>query len=179
MTSNIRTNDTRRSAVRTSDTRKSDTRFAKLLVIFNALIPGAMLAWDAAHHQLGANGVNYALHTTGLLALICLLLTLLVTPMRKLTGWNALIAVRRSLGLYGSFYACLHFAIFFIFDRALSVSSTVHEILSRRYLLIGFAGLLLMVPLALTSTNLVRKVLRRPSRTQRFLVAFARSHFGT
>jgi glycine betaine catabolism B len=138
---------------RKSDTRKSDTRFAKLLVIFNALIPGAMLAWDAAHHQLGANGVNYALHTTGLLALICSLLTLTVTPLRRLTGWNAVIAVRRSLGLYAFFYAGIHFAIFFIFDRALSLSSTVHEILSRRYLLIGSAGLLLMVPLALTSTN--------------------------
>src|SRR5665213_590711 len=89
----------------TSDTRKSDTRFAKFLVISNALIPGAMLAWDAAHHHLGANGVNYALHTTGLLALICLMLTLLVTPLRKLTGWNTLIALRRSLGLYAFFYA--------------------------------------------------------------------------
>jgi ferredoxin-NADP reductase/DMSO/TMAO reductase YedYZ heme-binding membrane subunit len=153
MTSDTQTSDRRRSGAPTGDTRKSNTRFAKFLVIFNALIPGAMLAWDAAHHQLGANGVNYALHTTGLLALICLLLTLLVTPLRKLTGWNALIALRRSLGLYGFFYACVHFAIFFIFDRALSVSSTVHEILSRRYLLIGSAGLLLMVPLALTSTN--------------------------
>ena len=136
-----------------SDTRKSDTRFAKFLVVFNGLIPGAMLAWDAARRQLGVNGVNYALHTTGLLALIGLLLTLLITPLRKLTGWNALIAVRRSLGLMAFFYACVHFTIFFIFDRALSVSSTVHEILSRRYLLIGFAGLLLMVPLAVTSTN--------------------------
>ena len=138
---------------RKSDSRKSDTRFAKFLVVFNGLIPGAMLAWDAARRQLGVNGVNYALHTTGLLALIGLLLTLLITPLRKLTGWNALIAVRRALGLSAFFYAAVHFAIFFTFDRALSVRSTVHEILSRRYLLIGFAGLLLMVPLALTSTN--------------------------
>jgi ferredoxin-NADP reductase/DMSO/TMAO reductase YedYZ heme-binding membrane subunit len=137
----------------TTDTRKSDTRFGKLLVVLNLLIPGALLAWDAARRQLGVNGVNYALHTTGLMALICLLLTLLVTPLRKVTGWNALIAVRRSLGLYAFFYTAVHFTIFFVFDRALSVASTVHEILSRRYLLIGFAGLLLMVPLALTSTS--------------------------
>jgi ferredoxin-NADP reductase/DMSO/TMAO reductase YedYZ heme-binding membrane subunit len=153
MTSDTRMIDRREVRARTGDTRASDRRFAKFLVIFNALVPGVMLAWDAAHHQLGANGVNYALHTTGLLALICLLLSLLVTPLRKLTGWNALIAVRRSLGLYAFFYACVHFAIFFIFDRALNVSSTIHEILSRRYLLIGSAGLLLMTPLALTSTN--------------------------
>jgi glycine betaine catabolism B len=141
------------SVPRPASASKSDIRFGKLLVTFNALIPGAMLAWDAAHRQLGVNGVNYALHTTGLLALICLLLGLAVTPLRKLTGWNALIAVRRSLGLTAFFYTCVHFAIFFVFDRALSVSSTVHEILSRRYLLIGFAGLVLMTPLALTSTS--------------------------
>ncbi|MEP6655105.1 MAG: ferric reductase-like transmembrane domain-containing protein, partial [Myxococcales bacterium] len=133
--------------------RKHDVRFAKLVVILNGLVPGLTLAWDALHHQIGANGVNYALHTTGLLSFIFLLLSLLVTPLRKLTGWNTLISFRRSLGLYGFFYACSHFLIFFIFDRALGVRSTVHEILVRRYLQIGTAGLLLMVPLALTSTN--------------------------
>jgi ferredoxin-NADP reductase/DMSO/TMAO reductase YedYZ heme-binding membrane subunit len=132
---------------------KRDVRFTKFIVILNALVPGVVLAWDAYHQQIGANGVNYALHTTGLLSLICLSLTLLVTPLRKITGWNTLISFRRALGLYGFFYACVHFLIFFGLDRALSVSSTVHEILTRRYLLIGTAGLLMMVPLALTSTN--------------------------
>src|SRR5665213_3226468 len=111
----------------TSDTRKSDTRFAKFLVISNALIPGAMLAWDAAHHHLGANGVNYALHTTGLLALICLMLTLLVTPLRKLTGWYPPFSLRVPLGLYAFVYACVDCELVFIFNRALSVASKVHE----------------------------------------------------
>jgi ferredoxin-NADP reductase/DMSO/TMAO reductase YedYZ heme-binding membrane subunit len=133
--------------------RHRDLRFTKLLVVINALVPGAILAWDAAHGQIGVNGVNYALHTTGLLSLIFLLLTLLVTPLRKLTGWNAIISYRRTLGLFAFGYASVHFLIFFGLDRALSVSSTLHEILARRYLLIGTVGLLSMIPLAITSTS--------------------------
>lgn len=133
--------------------RHRDLRFTKLLVVVNALVPGAILAWDAAHGQIGVNGVNYALHTTGLLTLIFLLLTLLVTPLRKLTGWNTVISYRRTLGLFAFAYASVHFLIFFGLDRALSVSSTLHEIFARKYLLIGTVGLLSMVPLAITSTN--------------------------
>jgi len=132
---------------------KRDLRFAKFVVILNALVPGLLLAWDAAHGQLGANASNFALHTTGLLAFIFLLLALLVTPLRHLMGWPALIGFRRSLGLFAFGYACVHFLLFFALDRAFSVSSTVHEILNRRYLLIGTLGLTLMAPLALTSTN--------------------------
>jgi len=132
---------------------RRDTRFAKFLVFVNALVPGTLLAWDALHGHLGVNGVNYALHTTGLLALIFLLLTLAVTPVRKLTGWNAVLAYRRALGLFAFAYTCVHFLIFFVFDRALSIPSTVHEILTRRYLFIGTTALLLMTPLAVTSTN--------------------------
>src|SRR4051812_25854449 len=133
--------------------RHRDLRFTKLLVVINAVVPGAILAWDAAHGQIGVNGVNYALHTTGLLSLIFLLLTLLVTPLRKLTGWNAVISYRRTLGLVAFAYASVHFLIFFTLDRALSLSSTLHEIFARTYLLIGTVGLLSMIPLALTSTN--------------------------
>ena len=132
---------------------KRDVAFAKNVIILNALVPGVILAWDAAHQQIGANGVNFALHTTGLLSFIFLLLMLLVTPLRLATGWNPIISFRRTLGLYAFFYACVHFLIFFTFDRAGSLRSTVHEILFRRYLQIGTTGLLLMVPLAVTSTN--------------------------
>ena len=156
---------------------RRDLRFAKFVVILNALVPGALLAWDAAHGQIGANGVNFALHTTGLLSFIFLLLALAVTPLRQAFGWATLIAFRRALGLYGFFYACTHFLIFFVFDRALSVQSTVHEILNRRYLFIGTTGLLLMVPLAVTSTNAMVTWLgaRRWKRLHRlaYLVAIA------
>ncbi|MDB4983673.1 MAG: Oxidoreductase FAD-binding domain protein [Myxococcales bacterium] len=132
---------------------KRDLRFAKAVVFVNALVPGFVLAWDAAHHLIGANGVNFALHTTGLLAFIFLLLSLLVTPLRLVTGWAVLISFRRTLGLYAFFYACVHFLIFYALDRGGSLTSTVHEVLVRKYLVVGTSGLLLMVPLAVTSTN--------------------------
>ncbi len=131
----------------------SDTRFVKFLVLLNAGVPAALLGWDALHHQLGANPVNFAILTTGMLALIFLMLTLLVTPLRKITGWNWLIFSRRTLGLYAFFYASLHFLIFFSLDRSFSVSSTLNEMVRRKYLIIGSIGLLCMIPLAVTSTN--------------------------
>jgi len=155
--------------------RSRDLRFAKLLVVVNALVPGAILLWDAAHSQLGANGVNYALRTTGMLALVFLTLTLAVTPLRRLTGIATLIAYRRALGLFAFGYASTHFLIFFVFDRGLSVGSTLHEILNRRYLLIGTSALVLMAPLALTSTNgmVMRLGARRWKRLHRLIYVVA------
>jgi len=135
----------------------SDIRFAKFLVLVNAAVPGVLLTWDAFHHALGANPVNFAILTTGLMALIFLVLTLLVTPLRKITGWNWLIFSRRTFGLYAFFYALAHFSIFFTLDRSFSVSSTLHEMVVRKYLIIGSIGLLAMVPLAVTSTNAMIK----------------------
>lgn len=135
----------------------SDIRFSKFLVLVNAGVPAALLGWDAMHHQLGANPVNFAILTTGILALIFLMLTLLVTPLRKITGWNWLIFSRRTLGLYAFFYASLHFLIFFSLDRSFSVQGTLAEMVKRKYLIIGSIGLLGMVPLALTSTNAMIK----------------------
>jgi len=137
--------------------KENDLRFARWLVLVNAAVPLALLAWDAWHHRLGANPVNFAILTTGLMALIFLLLTLLVTPLRKISGWNWIIFSRRTLGLYAFFYACLHFLIFFCFDRSFSVSGTMSEMLKRKYLLVGITGLIVMVPLAVTSTNAMIK----------------------
>ena len=155
--------------------RPRDLRFAKLLVVVNALVPGAILLWDAAHGQLGANGVNYALRTTGMLALVFLMLTLAVTPLCRLTGVATLIAYRRALGLFAFGYASTHFLIFFVFDRSLSIGSTLHEILNRRYLLIGTSALVLMAPLALTSTSgMVRRLgARRWKRLHRSIYVVA------
>ena len=114
-----------------------------------------MLGWDAYRGQLGLNGVNFAIRTTGLLALLLLLLSLAITPIRRLTGWNALIALRRTLGLSAALYLCVHFAIFFWFDRAASIRDTTHEILVRRYLQIGAISLGLMMLLAVTSIGAV------------------------
>ena len=133
--------------------RVFDARFAKWLVMLNGAVPLALLGWDAYHHQLGANEVNFAIRTTGLLGLVFIVLSLLITPLRRLTGWTQLIAVRRNLGVFGFVYIFCHFAIFFVFDREGSVSSTLTEIVERVYLWFGTAALVLLIPLAVTSTD--------------------------
>ena len=129
-----------------------DRRFVRRVVLVNGAVPITLLAYDAWQRQLGANGVNFAIHTTGLLALLFFILSLAVTPLKRLTRYNELVASRRALGLYGFFYLVIHFGIFFVLDRSGSLSSTLHEILKRRYLQIGTLALLLFVPLAVTAT---------------------------
>lgn len=127
--------------------------FQRWLVILNGLVPCALLLWDAWSGQLGANSVNIALHITGILSLFFLVLSLLMTPLKVITGWGGWIAFRRALGLYGFFYAAAHLVIYVVYDRAGSLQSTLSEIASRRFLQVGAVALLLMVPLAVTSTN--------------------------
>jgi len=128
-------------------------QFFRVLVIFNGTVPLLMLSWDAWRGLLGANSVNNALHITGILSLMFLFLSLLITPLRWITGWGGWAAFRRSLGLYGFFYAVVHLIIYVGFDRALSLTSTLHELWTRRFLQVGVVAILLMVPLAVTSTN--------------------------
>ncbi len=128
-------------------------QFSRALVILNGAVPLLMLAWDAYRGQLGANSVNNALHVTGTLSLVFLMLSLCMTPLRWVTGWGGWIAFRRALGLYGFFYSAVHVVLYVGFDRALNFSSTVHEIWTRRFLQVGTAAVLLMIPLAVTSTN--------------------------
>ena len=130
-----------------------DGPFAKRLVIAGGGVPAALLLWDAYHGQLGVNDVNFAIRTTGLIGLVLIVLSLVVTPLRALTGWNTVIATRRELGVIGFLYLTTHFLIFFWFDRQHSVSGTLHEIVMRRYLWFGTSALVLMTPLALTSTD--------------------------
>ena len=137
--------------------KESDIRFGKVLVLFNGAVPLALLGWDSLHHQLGANPQNFAILTTGMMALIFLILTLAVTPLRKLTGWNWLANLRRMLGLYAFFYAAMHFLLFFSLDRGLSISGTFSEMVKRKFLIVGSLALILMIPLAVTSTNAMIK----------------------
>lgn len=139
--------------------KENDIRFIKLLVIINGAVPLALLCWDARHNRLGANPQNFAILTTGMMALVFLILTMAVTPLRKVYNLNWLLPFRRTLGLYAFFYACVHFLLFFDLDRAFNVSSTLHEIVARKYLWAGIAGWLIMVPLAVTSTNAMIKKL--------------------
>ncbi len=137
----------------------NNTSYYRILVVLAGMGPLLMLGWDAWHDQLGANAVNNALHITGILSLVFLFVSLTITPLRTITGWNSLIAYRRALGLYGFAYAALHFVIYVALDRMGSIRSTIEEIASRRFLLVGFIALALMLPLALTSTNaMVRRI---------------------
>lgn len=129
------------------------TPFTKYVVILNFGVPAILLGWDAIQGDLGANPVNFAIRTTGLLALICLVLSLVVTPVMQLAGWNWLGQFRRIAGLYAFFHTALHFLLFFLLDRAANISDTVSEIALRPYLMVGMVGLLIMIPLAVTSTN--------------------------
>jgi len=130
-----------------------DARFARRFAACAGVVPLALLVWDARHDNLGVNAVNYAIRTTGLLGLIFLTLALAVTPVRRLLSWNALIAARRAFGLLGFTYIAIHFLIFFWWDRDRSLSSTLEEVIERRYLQLGFLALVLMIPLAITSTD--------------------------
>jgi ferredoxin-NADP reductase/DMSO/TMAO reductase YedYZ heme-binding membrane subunit len=136
-----------------------DTRLLKQLTLVSALVPAALLAWDTWHGQLGVNAVNFVIRTTGLVGLVLITSSLLVTPVRELTGWSRAIAMRRGLGVVGFGYLVLHVLVFFLLDRQASLSSTVHEIATRRYLWFGTGALLLMIPLAATSTDaMVRRL---------------------
>ncbi|HEX7618317.1 MAG TPA: protein-methionine-sulfoxide reductase heme-binding subunit MsrQ [Verrucomicrobiae bacterium] len=137
--------------------KENDLRFIKLLILINGAVPLALLVWDQAHKQLGANPQNFLILTTGMMTLIFLVLAMAVTPLRKLTGWNWLIQFRRMLGLYAFFYGCLHFLCFFSLDRGFSISSTLTEMLKRKYLIVGSMALIVMIPLAITSTNAMMK----------------------
>jgi sulfoxide reductase heme-binding subunit YedZ len=137
--------------------KESDIRFGKLLVLVNGLVPLGLLIWDQSHNKLGANPQNFLILTTGMMTLIFLILTLAVTPARKIFNWNWAIQYRRMLGLYAFFYGCLHFLCFFSLDRGFSVSSTLTEMAKRKYLIIGSIALITMIPLAVTSTNAMIK----------------------
>jgi sulfoxide reductase heme-binding subunit YedZ len=115
--------------------------FAKIVVAMNCAVPAVLLVWDAWHGRLGANPVRFAILTTGLLTLIFIMLTLAITPLTQITSWSWLAPFRRILGLSAFFHACLHFFVFFWFDRAASVSSTLSEIAMRNYLVVGIVGL--------------------------------------
>ena len=106
----------------------TDIKFNKILIFTNALVPLALLGFDAFRGNLGANPIEFFLRTTGVLTLVFLLITLSVTPLRKYFGWNNLIKFRRMLGLYAFFYGFLHLATYGIFDKSLSLAAIAGDI---------------------------------------------------
>ena len=118
-----------------------------------ALIPLALLLWDGYHNHLTANPIQEITFRTGKTAIILLGLSLLCTPLNIVLGWKAVLPLRRPLGLYAFFYVCLHLLIFAVLDYGLDWGLIQQTIAEKRYVLVGFAAFLLLVPLALTSTK--------------------------
>jgi sulfoxide reductase heme-binding subunit YedZ len=135
---------------------------AKIAVFVAALYPLARIVLFGFTDRLGANPIEFITRSTGLWTLVFLCITLAVTPLRKLTGWNALLRFRRMLGLYAFFYAALHFTTYFWFDKWFDIAEIVKDIGKRPFITVGFAAFVLLVPLAITSPKaMVRKLGRR------------------
>ena len=131
----------------------SSIRWLKAAVFAACLIPLANLFWLGFGDGLGANPVEVITRSTGRWTLIFLCITLTVTPLRWLTGWSWVLRLRRMLGLYAFFYASLHFSIFLVLDHFFDLVAIGADILKRPFVTVGFLALVLMVPLAATSTN--------------------------
>ena len=118
-----------------------------------ALLPLAFLVYRGLTNDLGANPIETINRYTGDWVLRFLLITLAVTPLRRLTGWNGLLRYRRMLGLFAFFYACVHFLSWAWLDQYFVLADIIQDVAKRPYITVGFASFLMLIPLALTSTN--------------------------
>ena len=129
------------------------TRVVKPVLFVLAPVPLAYAVARLANGSVEGDQVKFLQHVTGDTVLACLLLTLSVTPLRRLSGWNELIRVRRLLGLTAFWYALIHFVSYVVFDHSLSPSDIGSDIIEHPWVLVGFTSLVLLVPLAVTSTK--------------------------
>ena len=133
-------------------------RVAKPAVFLLALVPAALLVSDTFRGELGANPVEALTHRTGFWTLTLLMITLGVTPVRRITGLGVLVRLRRMLGLFAFFYAVLHFTVYAL-DRSIwsgegwGMSAIVDDVAKRPYITVGFSVFLILCSLAATSTN--------------------------
>lgn len=132
---------------------------AKPLLFVLCLLPLAWLVYGAFADTLGANPAEALIRSLGDWTLRFLCITLTVTPLRTISGWNALARMRRMLGLFAFFYACLHFLAFAWLDMGLDINAILADIPKRPFILVGSLALLLMLPLAATSFNRAIKAL--------------------
>lgn len=126
-----------------------------------ATAPLLQLGWLTLHGRLGANPVEFLEHYSGQWGLRLLLLTLAMSPLRQLTQWPEPLRVRRLLGLWAFAWLCLHFGIYLLFDLEFSLAQLLKDLLKRRYITLGFAAWLLLLPLAITSTRGWQQRLKR------------------
>ena len=130
-------------------------------VFLACLAPLAWLFYSAGTGALGPDPADALMHGSGEWSLRFLALTLLATPLKAITGWTALLRLRRMLGLYAFFYACMHLLAFLQFYTGWGLGRVLEEVVERPYITAGFAGLLCMFPLAVTSTRSMQRRLRR------------------
>jgi sulfoxide reductase heme-binding subunit YedZ len=155
----------------------SSIRALKVVVFGLCLVPLAMLAlavFGVGGLSLGANPIEELIHQLGKWGLKFLLITLAVTPLRKLTGWNWLIRFRRMLGLFAFFYVLLHFLVYAGLDQRFGLAVIIEDIAKRPFITIGMAALLLLLPLALTSTKgMMRRLGKRWQKLHRLVYVIA------
>jgi methionine sulfoxide reductase heme-binding subunit len=145
-------------------------KLLKLAIFLAALIPVARLAWKGYQQMLGANPIEVITRATGDWTLIFLMLTLSITPLRKLTGQPWLIRFRRMLGLFAFFYACLHFTTYIWLDKFFDLNEMLKDVGKRKFITIGFTAFVLLIPLALTSTKgMIRRLGKRWQKLHRLI----------
>ena len=141
---------------------------AKAAIWLIGLAPPVWLTTALFRRTLGINPVETIILVEGRWTLVFLLATLAVTPIRRLTGWNRIVQLRRLLGLFAFFHACVHFLSYVGIDHFFALSIIVEDVLERRYITAGFTALVLLVPLAVTSTKgWIRRLGKRWQRLHR------------
>lgn len=131
----------------------------KVLLFILSLGPVTVLVIEAFLGDLGANPIEYLTRATGTWTLVFLCITLGITPVRRLTGWNWLSLYRRMFGLYAFFYVCLHFTTYIWFDKWFDLQEILKDVVKRPFITVGFAAFLLLIPLAATSNNFMTRKL--------------------
>jgi methionine sulfoxide reductase heme-binding subunit len=131
----------------------------RMALFLACLVPFALLVWGAASETLGTNPIETITRETGWWALFLLCATLTVSPLRHLTGAGWLLKLRRMLGLFAFFYACVHFVAFVWFDHWFDPASIVNDVIERPFVTLGFAAFVLLIPLAFTSTYSMQRTL--------------------
>jgi methionine sulfoxide reductase heme-binding subunit len=125
----------------------------KVVVFIICLVPVANLGWGLYSDTLGANPIEFIIRSLGRWALKFLLITLTITPLRKLTGWGWLMRLRRMLGLFAFFYALVHFNVYLGFDQSYDWIAIAKDIIKRPFITVGMFTFALLLPLAITSNN--------------------------
>ena len=152
-------------------------RLAKFLLFFLCLVPAGKLlleAFGVAGLSLGANPIETLLHRLGIWGLNFLLITLAITPLRYISGWNWLVRFRRMLGLFAFFYVFMHFLVYAGLDQRFDLKAIFEDIAERPYITIGFTALVLLIPLAVTSTNgMMRRLGARWKKLHRMVYGIA------